>query len=62
MLVLSRRLGETIRIGDDIRITIADLRNGKVRIGVEAPKNVKVHREEVYDLLLRNKEGATDAA
>lgn len=54
MLVLNRRNGESVCIGDDIKITIVDLRNGKVRIGIDAPKAVKVHREEVYDLLRRN--------
>lgn len=54
MLVLSRKYGETICIGDDIRVTVMDIRNGKIRIGIEAPKNVKVHREEVYDLIRAN--------
>ena len=49
MLVLSRKKGESIVIGDDIVVTVVDLRNGKVRLGVEAPKEVPVHRKELYD-------------
>jgi len=48
MLVLSRQLDESIMIGDDIKITIVDIRGDKIRIGIEAPSNVAVHREEVY--------------
>jgi len=48
MLVLSRRLGETIIIGDDIKITVLGINGNQVRVGITAPKNVEVHREEVY--------------
>ena len=48
MLILSRRVGETIHIGDDITITIAAVNRQQVRVGVTAPRDVKVHREEVY--------------
>jgi carbon storage regulator len=48
MLVLSRHRGETIVINDDIRITVVEIRGDKVRIGIEAPASVPVHREEVY--------------
>ena len=48
MLVLSRHRGESIMIGDDIKIEIIDIRGDKIRIGIEAPKDVPVHREEVY--------------
>lgn len=48
MLVLTRKLRETINIGDNIAVTILDVKNGQVKIGISAPKNVKVHREEVY--------------
>ena len=48
MLVLSRKEGEVIRIGNEIALTIVDIRGDKVRIGIEAPKNVAVHREEVF--------------
>lgn len=48
MLVLSRQRDETIMIGDDIEITIVDIRNDKVRLGISAPGQVHVHRKEVY--------------
>jgi carbon storage regulator len=48
MLILTRRLGETIAIGDDIKITFLEISGRQLRIGIEAPKNVPVHRGEVY--------------
>ena len=51
MLVLSRFTDEAITIGDDIRIRIVGVRGGRVRIGVEAPRSVAVHREEVYEAI-----------
>lgn len=48
MLVLSRRTDESVFIGDDIKITVLDIRGGQVRLGIIAPESVKVHREEVY--------------
>lgn len=53
MLVLSRHVNESIVIGDDIRITIAAIRGGKIRLGIEAPQGVSVHRQEVYDAIKR---------
>lgn len=53
MLVLSRQKNQRIRIGKDIEIVIVDIRGQKVRIGIEAPKDVAVHREEVYDAIQR---------
>ncbi len=53
MLVLSRQKDETIMIGDDIQITIVDIRGDKVRIGITAPTVVPVHRKEVYDAIRR---------
>jgi carbon storage regulator len=49
MLVLTRRAGETIRIGDDIRVRVLESRGSQVRIGIEAPGDVKIYREEIYD-------------
>lgn len=49
MLILSRRYNESVKIGDDVTITILAVRRGTVRIGVSAPKTVPVHREEVYE-------------
>ena len=48
MLVLSRRADESLYIGDEIKITVLDIRGGQVRIGITAPDTIKVHREEVY--------------
>ncbi len=48
MLVLSRQINESIIIGDDIEITMVDIKAGKVRIGISAPQHVSVHRKEVY--------------
>ncbi|MFD2170103.1 carbon storage regulator CsrA [Tumebacillus lipolyticus] len=48
MLVLSRKIGESIRIGDDVIVTVLDVKGEQIRLGIEAPKLVKVHRQEVY--------------
>lgn len=48
MLVLTRKLGENIRIGDTVKITVLEVRSGQVKLGIEAPPEVKVHREEIY--------------
>jgi len=53
MLVLSRQRDETIMIGDEIEITIVDIRGDKVRLGINAPRTVQVHRKEVYDAIQR---------
>ena len=55
MLVLSRQRDETIMIGDDVEITIVDIRGEKVRLGINAPAHVPVHRKEVYDAIKREK-------
>ena len=53
MLVLSRKLNESIIIDDQIKITIVEIRGDKIRLGIEAPKNVSVHRREVYEAIQR---------
>jgi carbon storage regulator len=53
MLVLSRQLDESIMIGDDIVITIVDIRGDKVRLGIAAPTTIPVHRQEVYEMIQR---------
>lgn len=53
MLVLSRQKDESIMIGDDVEITIVDVRGDKVRLGITAPKSVSVHRREVFDAIKR---------
>lgn len=56
MLILTRRVGETFIIGDDIRITVCSVRNGQVRIGIEAPKDVSIHRKEVYERIQKEED------
>tara|TARA_E500000318_G_scaffold103688_1_gene108982 strand:+ start:672 stop:974 length:303 start_codon:yes stop_codon:yes gene_type:complete len=58
MLVLSRQRDETIMIGDDIEITIVDIRGDKVRLGIGAPTRIAVHRKEVYDAIKSENENA----
>jgi carbon storage regulator len=58
MLVLSRQRDETIMIGDDIEITVVDIRGEKVRLGITAPPHVPVHRKEVYEAIKREKASA----
>ena len=62
MLVLSRHRDESIMIGDNIGITIVDIRGDKVRIGIQAPTNVPVHREEIYEAIKREASVATKGA
>ena len=59
MLVLTRKTGEGIIIGDDIKITVVELKGGGVRIGIDAPREMKIHRQEVFDRIKQeNKEAA----
>lgn len=56
--MLSRNVGETICVGDNIRLTVVDIKDGKVRLGIEAPKEVPVHRQEVFDAIQRERQVA----
>lgn len=60
MLVLSRQKDESIIIGDDVEITIVDVRGDKVRLGINAPRNISVHRKEIYEAIQREKEANGD--
>jgi carbon storage regulator len=62
MLVLSRKKNESIVINDDITIVVVEIRGDKVRLGVEAPKAVPVHRREVFDAIHRNEAASDDKA
>lgn len=62
MLVLSRKKNESIVINNDIRIVVVEIRGDKVRLGVEAPREVPVHRREVYDAIHQAAEAANDDA
>lgn len=58
MLVLTRKIGESLVVGDDVVIRVLDIKADVVRIGVEAPRHVKVHRQEVYDAVLAANQAA----
>lgn len=60
MLVLSRRLGETLVIGDNVKVSVLGISGNQVRLGIEAPKEVSVHREEVY-LRIQDEQASTEA-
>jgi carbon storage regulator len=63
MLVLTRRIGESIQIGDDIKLTVLTMQGQTVRVGIEAPKNIRVHREEIYEKIVEeNRRAALDAS
>ena len=57
MLILTRRVGETLMIGDEVTVTVLGVKGNQVRIGVNAPKEVAVHREEIYERIKREREG-----
>ncbi len=61
MLIFSRKTGEKIRIGDDIEITVLEIRKGSVKIGIKAPKGLPIHREEVYQKILQENLSAANS-
>lgn len=62
MLILTRRVGESLMIGDEVNVTVLGIRGNQVRIGVNAPKDVAVHREEIYDRIQEEKSEDTSAS
>jgi carbon storage regulator len=61
MLILTRRVGEALMIGDDVTVTVLSVKGNQVRIGVNAPKDVSVHREEIFDRIKRDGDGDANA-
>jgi carbon storage regulator len=62
MLVLTRRLGESIRIGDDIAVSVVEIQGGQVRLAIDAPREVPVHREEIYEQVRAENRSAVETA
>ncbi|GAW87132.1 carbon storage regulator [Bathymodiolus platifrons methanotrophic gill symbiont] len=62
MLILTRRVGETLMIGDDVTVTVLGVKGNQVRIGINAPKDVSVHREEIYERIKNEQAGGTASA
>jgi len=60
MLILTRRVGETLMIGDEVTVTVLGVKGNQVRIGVNAPKTVSVHREEIYERIRQEGEEGND--
>ncbi|MYB88457.1 MAG: carbon storage regulator CsrA [Proteobacteria bacterium] len=61
MLILTRRVGETLMIGDDVTVTVLGVKGNQVRIGVNAPRDVAVHREEIYERIRNEKTQAGES-
>lgn len=61
MLILTRRVGETLMVGDDVVITVLGVKGNQVRIGINAPKEISIHREEVYNRINQSQDAAQNS-
>ncbi|MBU0500058.1 MAG: carbon storage regulator CsrA [Gammaproteobacteria bacterium] len=62
MLILTRRVGETLMVGDDVTVTVLGVKGNQVRIGINAPKDVSVHREEIYERIKAEQAAAAESS
>jgi carbon storage regulator len=62
MLILTRRVGETVMIGNDVTVTVLGVKGNQVRVGVNAPRDVAVHREEIFERIKREEQGPATTA
>ena len=60
MLILTRKVNETLMVGDDVSVTVLGIKGGQIRIGINAPSDVAVHRQEVYEKILQERKAAEE--
>ena len=60
MLILTRKVNETLMVGDDVSVTVLGIKGGQIRIGINAPRDVAVHRQEVYEKILQERKAAEE--
>ena len=60
MLILTRKVNETLMVGDDVTVTVLGIKGGQIRIGINAPRDVSVHRQEVYEKILQERNAAEE--
>lgn len=62
MLILTRKIGESLMVGDEVTISVLGVKGNQVRIGIDAPKDIQVHREEIYNRIQNEKDGGADVS
>jgi len=60
MLILTRKVNETLMVGDDVSVTVLGIKGGQIRIGINAPRDIPVHRQEVYEKILQERKAAEE--